>query len=428
MTRYLVPLPYDVSDPANGRNLRIVNLLNALGEIETVTCVSADQVSVGRAHQVLPRADHVAADAIADPCPSSDDFALEGRIQQQALHFFSHHPAIARALRQLAGDHEIVLGFDLPALSPLLAVAASHPAMPVVFDAIDDPWLTWKSQTCRQRFGPAGLKSAVALRVIRHKLLKRLDTILAVAPRDAASLARVSGRPVEVIPNGIHLPQRKDVVGREPLIVFTGTMHFPPNEAAATFLLRQIWPRILGLCGSFSCDERPHLAIVGARPSTRLRRMAEAAGAEVTGYVDDLGHWLQRARVAVAPMVSGSGMKNKILEACAAGCPVVTTPLGADGLPVGEAHGILCARTPDAFAATVVELIRRPEKSRALGAAAADMVASRFTWQASAQKLHSLLVEHLRQGRTPQSSKLPPHAPSATCAPDAKETIIHAVS
>jgi len=429
MIRVLVPLPFDISDPAHGRNLRVVHLLRALQGTCAVTCVSADGEKAADAECVLPGAVHLAADGEGIGNGAELSLQVEGKLRRRALSFFSHDRRLERAVSRLAGDHDGALGFDLASLSSLLAIKQSNPGIQAVYDAIDDPWLTWASQSFGVRFSVTGLKTAVALQVIRRRLLREMDTLTAVAPRDARTLGRVAGRSVHVIPNGIDVPEWKGRAHREPLVVFTGTMHFPPNEAAAIYFVRRIWPRIRKAARRWTPGQKLRFAIVGSRPTRAVQELARHEGVEVTGYVDDVGAWLRRASVAVVPMVSGSGMKNKVLEACAAACPVVTTPLGAAGLPVGEAHGILRAETPDAFASTVVELVEDAARRERMGRAGREMVAGRFTWHAAARELCSLFSQQggdLRRAM-PETAACSSFA-QAGMDSGTKEAFIHAVS
>ncbi len=428
MTRLLVPLPYDVSQLAHGRHLRVVNLLCALKKSCDITCLVPDASLYERAVSVL---DGI---TIRDASQCDDGTAPElpvSGLAHRALRFFSHHPQLERAMQLEADDCDAALAFDLPALAPILAAKAAHPELFILFDAIDDPWLTWKGQSIRQRCTLTGLKTAAMLRVLRQRHLRMADLCMAVAPQDAASLSKALAREVAVVPNGIHLPPTTPNAPREPLVVFTGAMSFPPNIAAAQHFARRIWPRVLTNLTSSTRNIRPRLAIVGADPVPSVRALADREGVEVTGRVEDLHAWLRRARVAVAPMVSGSGMKNKILEACANGCPVVSTSHGVGGLPTGASAGILVADEPAEFALRVADLLTNGERAEQLGRAAAVMVAERYTWRAAADKLEAALNRTLGSRRRDGACDVPAEDAVATHADresNRKEALIHAVS
>ncbi len=396
--KVLVPLPYDLSRLEHGRNLRIVHLLRRLANRCELTCLVSTRHAESIA-KVLPHTRIEIADSYGDAGARE---AILGRLPR-AVNYFGCDPALPAATMKLAAQTDAVVGFDLPALSCLLAVESARlgrgirrPAL--VADLIDDPLMTYRSGPWTGRWSLTGFKTAAAIHAIRHRLLRRLDALIAVAPADAASLSRASGCHVAVIPNGVELPAGSDRAPRsEPLVVFTGAMSFPPNVAAARWMATRVWPVVLDRLSSGGCkpDGIPTLALVGADPAPAVKSLAVErpdTRIVVTGRVPDLNTWLLRARVAVAPMVSGSGMKNKVLEACAAGCPVVSTPLGGAGLPQGESSGILIGSTADALARQVAGLLLDGDRAARLGAAARAMVASRFDWSRLATLLHDVLA------------------------------------
>ncbi len=397
--RVLVPIPFDLAPLTHGRNLRIVHLLRELNNVCDLTCIAAEASVAERASILL---DGVPVEA-ADPCPG--DTASLHRLER-AIAFFGSHPGLSREVAKRGGDVDAVLGFGLPSVSCLAAARGCTPRPRIVCDLIDDPILTWRSLLASRRYSLAGLKGRVAYRLIRRRVLGAFDQLVVVGPRDADALSRATGAPVAIVPNGVDvedLPATHE--SREPLVVFTGAMDFPPNAEAACFIVNRVWPIVLRAMGT---SRPPRLAIVGARPSANVRRLAEVPGVSVTGAVESLRPWLERARAAAAPMVSGSGIKNKVLEACAAGCPVVATARGAEGLPTGPESGILVADRPADFARHVAGLLDNAAFAARIGAAGHAMVRGRFRWSEMAGRLFSILedtkdraIERRRDGETP---------------------------
>lgn len=398
--RVTVPLPFDVSNLAQGRNLRVVHLLRRLNGQCDLTCVAPGERLADGARRVLPGV------RIATAHDDYISVTVNGSYQvRRALAFFGYDGHLAAEMARWGATADVVLGFDVPSVAYLLAVSSqarrvrgSRPR--TVCDLIDDPWLTWKSLPLVERCSRAGVKTALCARVMRSQVLGVFDALTAVAPGDAEVLSRAAGMAVTVVPNGVEVPADADGRDeREPMVVFTGTMHFPPNEAAACYLARRIWPRVLRLLSEYGrsgpaasvCERSARLAIVGADPTPSVRALADEPGVTVTGRVDDVSTWLRRARVAVAPMVSGCGMKNKVLEACAAACPVVATRLGAAGLPAGAANGILVAETTDGIAREVARLLTDDATSREMGAAGRALVRERLSWERSAAVLMEVL-------------------------------------
>lgn len=395
--KVLVPLPFDVSHIEQGRNVRVVHLLRGLASQCDLQCVTTSQAHRDTARRLFPGVQVLPAD------PGRRAEVSSRPIQSKRLHrsisFFGFDETLAAAVLDHALHTDIVLGFDLASAGYLELVRRllgdRRPRL--VLDVIDDPWLTWKSWRRRHRMSLSGIKAAAALRCLRRQLLGRFDALVAIAPRDAGSLADASAHDVAVCPNGVHLDEPSMSDGpREPLVVFTGAMSFPPNEAAALYLARRIWPIVRRRWsepwrGSTPTITGPRLALVGSNPTRRVSALERQPGVEVTGRVDSVRAWLGRARVAVAPMTSGCGMKNKILEACAMGCPVIATPMGCDGLPAGEDNGVIVASGAGQIADEIIRLLRRPENAERIGRAGRDMVRSCYTWSSATDRLLSIM-------------------------------------
>ncbi|HVD09152.1 MAG TPA: glycosyltransferase, partial [Gaiellaceae bacterium] len=148
----------------------------------------------------------------------------------------------------------------------------------------------------------------------------RFPRIVVVSDADREALLAVDHRlPISVIPNGVdveaYAPDPAAV--RDPdRIVFTGVMSYAPNVSAAELLAKRVYPRVRAARPS------ARLAIVGRSPAPRVSALA-GPGVEVTGEVPDIRPWLTSSRVYACPMVSGTGIKNKLLEAMASGLPCV---------------------------------------------------------------------------------------------------------
>jgi len=221
--------------------------------------------------------------------------------------------------------------------------------------------------------------------------LARFDLVLAVSGADRGTLARLYPdalrQPVHVVRTGVDTdyfaPQ--PAVRRPAHLVFTGSMDWLPNEDGMVHFVRDILPRI----------RRAHpeatLRIVGRAPTPPVRRLAEGPGIEVTGRVDDVRPHVAAATVYVVPLRVGGGTRLKIFEAMAMGKAVVSTTIGAEGLPVTPGRDIGIADTADAFAAEVTRLIEDGPARRSMEAAARRLVVDRYDWSAVAHDLEDAL-------------------------------------
>src|SRR5262249_47226836 len=162
-------------------------------------------------------------------------------------------------------------------------------------------------------------------------------------------------------------------------VVFTGSMDWMPNEDAMVHFVERILPRIAAAVPGVK------MTIVGRNPSRRVLELAAAGSTvNVTGRVDDVRPYLDRAAVCVVPLRIGGGTRLKIFEAMAMGKPVVATTVGAEGLPVRPGRELLIADEPESFAASVVSLLQNPRAAKLLGLSARTFVRDGFRWESVA--------------------------------------------
>ena len=170
-------------------------------------------------------------------------------------------------------------------------------------------------------------------------------------------------------------------------LVFTGSMDWYPNEDAITFFIAAILPQLR--------QEVPGLsvAVVGRDPSERLRTACAAAGIRVTGTVPDVRPFVAEAAVYIVPLRVGGGTRLKIFEALAMGKAVVSTRVGAEGLPIVSGQHFLQADSPADFAQAVVTLLKDPDRRHALGLAGRRLVEERYSWTQVTRQFENLCEE-----------------------------------
>ena len=169
-------------------------------------------------------------------------------------------------------------------------------------------------------------------------------------------------------------------------------MAYAPNVAAMRYFTDEVLPLVR--------QSRPdtRLTIVGRDPAPAVLAMA-SEGVDVTGEVDDVRPYLAAAAVFVAPMVSGSGIKNKVLEAMAMACPVVATPLAVEGLPVRHGENVLVADGAAGLADAINRLLSDPGEAARLGQGGRALVEQTYTWDACASRYERIYQELARLGR-----------------------------
>ena len=211
--------------------------------------------------------------------------------------------------------------------------------------------------------------------------LPRFSLVLATSQADVEFVRRIAPHAkVAIYPNALP-PTPRPQNGDEEAIVFSGNMEYHPNFTAVRYFRQKIWPQLR--------ERWPRLVwrLVGSNPAA-VRRFTEGdARIEVAGSVPDAVQELARSRVAVVPLLSGSGTRLKILEAWAAGLPVVSTTLGAEGLPVKDGETGLVADSAEAFANAVTRLLTCMELRHRIGSAGRMLLEKEFTWETAWKKL-----------------------------------------
>ena len=235
----------------------------------------------------------------------------------------------------------------------------------------------WRSQTRK-------------MRAFEKQALGRFDWTVAVSERDARKFKEEFGiANVTVIPTGVdldffafHGPAVSNTVA------FTGAMDWAPNVDGMEFLLEEIWPLVTTHIPDAS------MAVVGRNPPDRLVRRARDLTVRwhFTGFVDDVRPHVRTSAVYVIPLRVGGGTRIKVFEAMAMGCPVVSTAIGVEGLPLQPEEHFLLAESPMEFAEAIVRLLREPALGAAIAARARTFVAAQFSYRTAAQVFEDACV------------------------------------
>ncbi|MPQ97955.1 glycosyltransferase [Modestobacter sp. I12A-02628] len=218
-----------------------------------------------------------------------------------------------------------------------------------------------------------------ALEVMERRV-RDVDVVAVVSDVDRVSLTDVVEHPrVVVVPNAWDEPEPQPPA-TDPVVSFVALLSWGPNVDAATWFCSAVWPLVVAQL------PEARLQLVGRNPAPEVQALAGDT-VQVSGTVPDLAPWYARTRVAVAPLRVGGGSRLKILEALAAGRPVVATAVGAEGLEDLTGRGVLIADDPAGMAAEIVGLLADPARSEELGRAGVAAVAADHSWAAALRPL-----------------------------------------
>lgn len=299
--------------------------------------------------------------------------------------WYVERPALLESLQRLtstpadpAGPVDLVYGFGW-------GTAALHRhlgALPVVHTPVDAWTLgsTGRLLPGWRRITDLGEQRAISRHERRH--YPRLSAVTVVAEQDADRLRQVAPEArVEVIPNGVDPGPEPDEPPAAPVLGFHGNFESRHNVEGAVYLVRSVWPAVRRRIPDAT------VLLAGRGPGPEVRELA-GDGVRLVADAPDLRPLLDGMSVEVTVMDSGSGLKNKVLEAMAAGRPVVANGAGLGG--IGAGPGLYAARDADHAADLVVELLEERSRLVAAGRAARERVCREFTWSNSARRLEAV--------------------------------------
>jgi polysaccharide biosynthesis protein PslH len=210
------------------------------------------------------------------------------------------------------------------------------------------------------------------------------DKLLAIAP----------SANIQIFRNGLDLDYFKPFPNRcsEPNgIIFTGSMHFAPNQDGVLYFCQQILPLIRQQIPDVK------LYIVGKSPSPSIQKLASDS-IVVTGTVPDMRDYYAKAKVAICPVRFGAGTLNKVIEAMAMNIPVVSTSVACAGMNVTNGKNILFGDTPNDFVCAVVKLLQSPELRNCIVAGARTLVEAEHDWEEIVSDLEELYKNIVKVG------------------------------
>lgn len=377
----------------NGFRIRVYHLLRALAQRHQVTLVTLEPQDWAPAQ----------VEAVAPLCKQAavvqrDPFQ-RGRLRT-LTRFFSLRPVVnapfqemTRLVRRLHAEQP----FDvIIAAGTIMAhYALALPDVPCVLEEHNSHtrWLYERYQAQasplqRLRCWASWRKSAL----YESRLFRRFALVTMVSEEDAGVSRNLlpDGRPpVEVVRNGVDYEQfcPDSGVPQPNSLIFNGPLTYDVNYDAMRFFLQRVYPHILSRCPGV------RLRITGSTKGVDLDSLPLDESVILTGFLEDIHSAVASSWVAVAPILSGGGTRHKILEALAAGTPIVSTSKGAEGLDVVDEEHVLLADDPAAFADRTVQVLRNPVLRQRLATNARRLVEQHYGWRRIGERFVDLTEE-----------------------------------
>jgi polysaccharide biosynthesis protein PslH len=270
------------------------------------------------------------------------------------------------------------------------------PQLPAVLTCHNLTW-NWYESRARQASPAAALAlRAEAWRYRRFVAaqLPRFHTAIAVSTIERDQLTEMGGARVALIPTGVDVEDLRPAPekGGSPRVLFTGTMSYPPNSQGGAWFAERVWPLVR------ECLPEARLDIVGKDPPARLQTLDGREGIGVAGFVPSMAPYFDAAHVIVAPILTGAGIRVKIIEALAAGRPVVSTTLGCEGLGLESGRHLLVEDNPQRFAEAVVRLLCDREARAELAREGRARAERDFDWRSLGDRLEAVLRDAASNG------------------------------
>jgi glycosyltransferase involved in cell wall biosynthesis len=227
-------------------------------------------------------------------------------------------------------------------------------------------------------------------RMYRHEgeMCREFDGTIVVSEEDKRLIKQwYSAKNIYTIPTGVdtdyYLPSYN--VKNVYQLVFTGSMDWLPNDDAIFWFISEIYPEIKKKI------PQTNLVIVGRNPSKRIEKIIKQySDITLTGWVEDTRPYISESSVYIVPIRIGGGTRMKIYEALSMGKALVSTTIGAEGLPITNDVHYLLADNETEFINAVVELLRDPDKRDRLGRTARQLVHNNYRWEIVADKFYNI--------------------------------------
>lgn len=281
---------------------------------------------------------------------------------------------------------ENLYGYDLIITDMPMAFYVKDSTMPKIvysFDAVSD--YNYKMYKKSENIISKMYWYLNYIKIHRYeKCYNNFDSCIVVNKKDKLLLEKNLKVKTYVVPNGVDTSYFKnDNTNEDVQLVFLGDMSTPPNNDAIRYFMNEIYPLIIK-------QKKIKFYIVGRNPSDYIKSL-ESDDIIVTGSVKDVRKYLTKESIFITPMISGTGIKNKILEAMSMELPVISTSIGISGIDAKDNIEFILADSPIEFEEHVIELIENKNLRDTIGKNARLLVKEEYSWENSSDKIKKII-------------------------------------
>lgn len=392
----------------SGGARRIGNLIREIGRrhsLQMLSLITAEQEGVephldgleAPAELVLGKVNHTLMEQLSDAFGPSQWFRtarrtierLQGtpRVVRRA-----YFPEFERRLRQVLNHQEFdVVQLEFAEMGRYLPlVRRLAPRARVVLEEIEITYIAYERAVgSASGMNDDDLKAELArMKGFQHRLWPRCDALVAMSEVDREHIRQqgVEEDRIWVVPNGVDTDffsfQEPGEDSRR--LLFLGYFMHPPNVTGLRFFAEEIWPIVRRE------QPRARIDVVGDAAPPEFKALDGRDGITVHGFVPDLLSLMRNCRAMVVPILHGGGTRLKVLEAFSAGLPVVSTPIGCEGIDVRDGEDVLLAERAGDFARQVCRVLDDTSRARSIALGARDLVERKYSWQAIGDRLEEV--------------------------------------
>ncbi|HUU52831.1 MAG TPA: glycosyltransferase [Candidatus Heimdallarchaeota archaeon] len=245
----------------------------------------------------------------------------------------------------------------------------------------------WGRKKLRELINLKGLKK------YEFDMYSQADKVLTLTPQGRDELLAI--RPdldIAIVPHGVDVEHfsYSDPSEGEQSVVFVGNYLHYPNVDAVLYFHQEIWSKVKAICPKLK------FIIVGKSPPLEIQDLTQDESITVTGRVDDVTPYIREGQIFICPVRLGGGFRGKILEAMAVGRPIVSTSLGAEGIPSKNGENIIIADDTEDFAVGIEKLLKDRDLYERIRQAGRKLVAEKYAWAKGVEVLEGILEEMIK--------------------------------
>lgn len=302
---------------------------------------------------------------------------------------------LQKKVNDLLKRHEDVMLFSASSLSYYVFAGAGREGSPhLLMDFMDVDSDKWAQYASMASFPMSWIyrRESEKIKSLESKTNQQFTQTFLIADEEVALFHNnvCHHKEVKVLGNGLDFkrfyPAKTEEPNSNPNFLFTGVMDYKPNIDAVCWFVEHCWP------GIKAHTPQATFIIAGMNPSEKIKALAKDKSIQVTGFVDDILPYFHKATAFVAPFRMARGVQNKVLQASACALPIITTSMGAEGIPFASEQTMYVANTDEDFIASCVDVVNNPVRANQKAQQGFTAIREAYSWEQQLKPLEDTLA------------------------------------